>query len=157
MPAWSLAPIVGALRALRGVDLIVAVTFVDARSVTCAASTTRGSSWAISAWCRASARPATPCGAVASPRPVIGRVRHMLVESAWTYRHPPRLGEQKLYILEKVPPQGPRDRLEGTDPADRSLSRTGWAGQEDDGGLHRHCSGARRLHVVGRHGRRRPA
>jgi transposase len=29
LPAWSLAPIVGALRALRGVDLIVAATFVS--------------------------------------------------------------------------------------------------------------------------------
>jgi transposase len=27
----------------------------------------------------------------------------MLVESAWTYRHPPRLGAHKLYILEKLP------------------------------------------------------
>jgi hypothetical protein len=26
----------------------------------------------------------------------------MLVESAWTYRHPPRLGAQKLYILEAL-------------------------------------------------------
>ena len=26
-----------------------------------------------------------------------------MVESAWTYRHPPRLGAQKLYILEKLP------------------------------------------------------
>jgi hypothetical protein len=29
LPAWPLAPIVGALRALRGVDLIVATTFVS--------------------------------------------------------------------------------------------------------------------------------
>src|SRR5688500_18141172 len=28
-----------------------------------------------------------------------GRVRHMLVESAWTYRHPPKVGKAKLYRL----------------------------------------------------------
>jgi transposase len=32
------------------------------------------------------------------------RVRHMLVESAWTYRHPPRIGVKKLYIHERVSP-----------------------------------------------------
>jgi transposase len=34
-----------------------------------------------------------------------GRVRHMLVESAWTYRHPPKVGTKKLYLLEQVPPK----------------------------------------------------
>jgi transposase len=34
-----------------------------------------------------------------------GRVRHMLVESAWTYRHPPRIGTKKLYLLQQVTPR----------------------------------------------------
>jgi transposase len=34
-----------------------------------------------------------------------GRVHHMLVESAWTYRHPPRIGAKKLYRLELVTPK----------------------------------------------------
>jgi transposase len=34
-----------------------------------------------------------------------GRVRHMLVESEWTYRHPPRGGQVKLYKLEQAPPK----------------------------------------------------
>ena len=34
-----------------------------------------------------------------------GRGRHMLVESAWTYRHPPRVGKTKLYRLEQAPPK----------------------------------------------------
>ena len=67
LPAWSLAPIVEALRALRGVDLIVAATFVSEVGDV----GTRDSSWATSAWCRASARAATPCAEVASPRPAI--------------------------------------------------------------------------------------
>ncbi|TIU14706.1 MAG: IS110 family transposase, partial [Mesorhizobium sp.] len=34
-----------------------------------------------------------------------GRVRHMLVESAWTYRHPPKVGKAKLYRLEQASPK----------------------------------------------------
>ena len=26
------------------------------------------------------------------------RVRHLLVESAWTYRHPPKIRKEKLYL-----------------------------------------------------------
>lgn len=33
-----------------------------------------------------------------------GRVRHMLIESAWTYRHPPKIGKSKLYRLEQASP-----------------------------------------------------
>jgi transposase len=104
LPAWSLAPIVEALRALRGVDLIVAATFVSEVG---------------------------DVGRFDNPRQLMGylglvpserssgdtvrrggitkagnrRVRHLLVESAWTYRHPPKIGKQKLYVLEKVPPR----------------------------------------------------
>lgn len=34
-----------------------------------------------------------------------GRERHMLVESACTYRHPPKVGAKKLYRLEQAPPR----------------------------------------------------
>ena len=34
-----------------------------------------------------------------------GRVRHMLVESAWTYRHPPRIGKTKLSVGFGGPPR----------------------------------------------------
>src|SRR4051794_25543944 len=33
------------------------------------------------------------------------RLRHLLVESAWTYRHPPRVGKAKLPKLERVSPR----------------------------------------------------
>lgn len=136
VPAWSLAPIVQALQTLRGVDLIVAVTF------------------------------ATEVGDMqrfASPRQLMGflglvpeerstgatirqggitkagngRVRHMLVESAWTYRHPPRIGAKKLYRIEQAPPKGARDRLEGPNPADGSVSDVERARKENHGRLRR--------------------
>lgn len=34
-----------------------------------------------------------------------GRVRHMRVESAWTYRHPPRVGAKRLFRLEQASPK----------------------------------------------------
>jgi transposase len=104
LPSWSMAPIVRALKALRGVDLIVAVTFSNEIG---------------------------DVGRFDSPRQLMGylglvpserstgdsirrggitkagnsRVRHMLVESAWTYRHPPRVGAKKLYRLEQTTPR----------------------------------------------------
>lgn len=33
-----------------------------------------------------------------------GRIRHMLVEGAWTYRHPPKNRQDKLYRLEQMSP-----------------------------------------------------
>jgi transposase len=45
--------------------------FLPAWSLASGALITRDSSWATSAWCRASARAATPCAEVASPRPAI--------------------------------------------------------------------------------------
>jgi transposase len=104
LPNWHLAPVVEALQALRGIDLVVAVNFVveigDIRRF-------------------------------ASPRQLMGylglvpeerstgetvrrgsitkmgnpRVRQLLVESAWTYRFPPRIGAKKLQKLEQVPPK----------------------------------------------------
>jgi len=44
--------------------------------------------------------------------------------------------------------QGPRDRLEGTDPIDGAVPRAQRARQEDDDRLLRDCPRARRLHVV---------
>ena len=104
LPTWSLAPLVRALQALRGIDMIVAVTFAtevgDLRrfenprqlmgylglvpSERSTGETIRRG-------------PITKAGNC--------RVRHMLVESAWTYRHPPRIGRAKLYKLEQAPPK----------------------------------------------------
>lgn len=99
---WSLAPTVRALQALRGVDLIIAVTF---------------------------ATEVGDVGRFESPRQLMGylglvpgerstgettkrggitkagnsRVRTLLVESSWTYRYPPRISKRKFYRLEQVP------------------------------------------------------
>ena len=104
LPTWSLAPLVDALQALRGVDLVTAVTFVVEVG---------------------------DIGRFENPRQLMGylglvpgerstgetvrrgsitkmgnaRLRHLLVESAWTYRHPPRVGKGKLALVARVPPK----------------------------------------------------
>lgn len=104
VPTWSLAPIVQALQALRGVDLIVAVTFAteigDMRRFD---SPRQLMGYLGLVPSERSTGDTVRRGGITKTGN--GRVRHMLVESAWTYRHPPRIGKAKLYKLERVPPK----------------------------------------------------
>jgi transposase len=101
---WSLAPIVWALQALRGIDLVVAVTFVseigDMRRFD---SPRQLMGYLGLVPSERSTGDTVRRGSITKAGN--GRVRHMLVESAWTYRHPPRIGKAKLYRLEAVPPR----------------------------------------------------
>lgn len=104
LPHWSLAPLVRALQALRGIDLIVAVTFVtevgdvsrfeNPRQLMAYLGLVPGE--------RSTGETVRRGGITKAGN---GRVRHMLVESAWTYRHPPRIGKVKLYRLEATTPK----------------------------------------------------
>lgn len=104
LPGWSLAPVVEALQALRGVDLIVAVTFVaeigdlrrfdNPRQLMSYLGLVPGE--------RSTGETVRRGGITKAGN---SRVRQLLVESAWTYRHPPRIGKDKLYKLQRVPPK----------------------------------------------------
>ena len=104
LPTWSLAPVVNALQALRGVSLIVAVTFVaeigDLRRFE---NPRRLMAYLGLVPSERSTGDAVRRGGITKAGN--GRVRHLLVESAWTYRHPPRVGAKKLAQLERVPPK----------------------------------------------------
>jgi transposase len=104
VPTWSLAPIVNALQALRGVNLIVAVTFVaeigDPRRF---ASPRQLMAYRGLVPSERSTGGTVRRGAITKAGN--GRVRHLLVESAWTDRHPPRIGKAKLSKLAQVPPR----------------------------------------------------
>lgn len=103
LPSWSLAPVVRALQALRGVDLIVAVTFVseigDMRRFDSPRQLMGYLGLVPSE--RSTGNTVRRGGITKAGN---GRVRHMLIESAWTYRHPARVGKEKLYRLEQAPP-----------------------------------------------------
>ena len=101
---WSFAPIVEALQALRGVDLIVAVTFVtEVGDLARFESPRQLMSYLGLVPSERSTGDTVRRGAITKAGN--GRVRHMLVESAWTYRFPPKIGKMKLYKLERTTPR----------------------------------------------------
>jgi len=121
------------------------------RSATYAGSTARASSWATSASCRGSARPARWCAVSASPRPgMVGSdghssraprptgIRRVLAPAGTTSR-----GQYRLKC-------GHRSKGRGT--ALRSVSRPLGTRQEADGRRHRDRTRARRVHLGDREG-----
>lgn len=104
VPSWSLAPVVRALQAFRGVDLIVAVTFVsEIGDLNRFESARQLMGYLGLVPSERSTGNTVKRGGITKAGN--GRVRHMLVESAWTYRHPPRIGAKKLYKLEQTSPK----------------------------------------------------
>lgn len=123
---WPLAPVVRALQALRAVELVVAVTFVteigDIRRFDNPRQLMGYLGLVPSE--RSSGDTVRRGGITKAGN---GQIRHMLVESAWTYRHPPRVGKTKPY------------RLEQTTPKVREIA---WKAQSRNGALsHPHCQG----------------
>lgn len=102
VPNWSMGPLVQALRGLRGMEMLSAVTFVagigDLGRF--------GSPSQLMAY----------LGLVPSEHSSGGRVRRggitktgngearrMLVEAAWSYRYPPRVAQEKVEVLVRLP------------------------------------------------------
>ncbi len=103
VPDWSLAPSVTALMALRGIEFIAATTLLAEIGDLTRFRTPRE----LMAWLgmvpsehstgeRIKRGPITKTGN--------RRARSILVECAWSYRHPPRVGRDKLARLEAAPP-----------------------------------------------------
>ncbi len=85
VPDWSLAEVVTALMAMRGIDLISAATFLAEIGVPSEDSTGD----------RIKRGPITKAGN--------RRARRMLVECAWSYQHPPRVGQEKQEKVAAAP------------------------------------------------------
>jgi len=104
LPTWSLAPLVEALQALRGVDLVTAVTFVvEVGDIRRFESPRQLMGYLGLVPGERSTGETVRRGSITKMGNA--RVRHLLVESAWTYRHPPRVGKAKLPKLERVSPR----------------------------------------------------
>src|SRR3954469_24030463 len=104
LPSWGLAPIVEALQALRGIELVTAVTFVvEVGDVGRFESPRRLMAYIGLVPGERSTGETVRRGSITKMGNA--RVRHLLVESAWTYRHPPRVGKAKLPKLERVSPK----------------------------------------------------
>jgi transposase len=102
MPDWSLAPVVDALQALRGVQLITAATIMveigDLRRFD-SPQQLMGYLGLVPGE-RSTGDSVRRTGITKAGN---GRVRRALVESAWAYRHLPRTSRLKHYVHERVP------------------------------------------------------
>jgi transposase len=104
LPGWALAPIVDALQALRGVDLVVAVSFVvEIGDIRRFENPRQLMGYLGLVPAERSTGETVRRGSITK----MGnpRIRQLLVESAWTYRFPPRVGAKKLQKLDRVPPK----------------------------------------------------
>jgi transposase len=103
LPGWSLAPVVDALQALRGVRLATAATIMVEIGDLRRFDTPRqlmGYLGLVPSE-RSTGDSVRRLGITKAGN---GRVRRALVESAWTYRHLPRTSKLKHYVHERVPP-----------------------------------------------------
>jgi transposase len=103
VPDWSLAPTAIALMALRGIDLIAATSLLaEIGDLTRFCSPRELMAWLGMVPSEHSTGEHVRRGAItkAGNR----RARSMLVECAWSYRHPPRVGADKLAKVEAAPP-----------------------------------------------------
>jgi transposase len=102
LPSWSLAPVVEALQALRGIRIVTAATImVEAGDLSRFESPRQFMGYlGLVPGERSTGNTVRRLGITKAGN---GRLRRALVESAWTYRHPPRTGTVKHYVLEKLP------------------------------------------------------
>jgi len=111
VPDWSLAPLVTALMALRGVDFIAATALLAEIGDLSRFRSPR----ALMAWLglvpsehstgeRVRRGPITKaCPRALDPGAGNRRARRMLIQCAWSYRHPPRVGSDKLAKVAAAP------------------------------------------------------
>ena len=99
---WSLAPMVGALRAMRGIDLVAATTILAEVGDLGRFRSPRQ----LMAWLGLVPSEASTGDRVRRfgiTKAGNGRARKALIESAWCYRFPARIGSAKLTRVEAAP------------------------------------------------------
>ena len=102
VPEWSLAEAVMALQALRGIDLIAAVTVLaEIGDVSRFASPRELMGYLGLVPSERSTGDSAKRGSItkAGNR----RVRRILIEASWSYRHPPRIGREKQAKVDAAP------------------------------------------------------
>lgn len=103
LPSWSLAPVVDALQALRGVRLVTAATIMvevgDLRRFD-----TPRQLMGYLGLVPGERSTGDSIRRLSITKAGNARVRRVLIESAWSYRHVPRTSKLKHYVHERVPP-----------------------------------------------------
>jgi transposase len=104
LPSWSLAPMVDALQALRGIRLVTAATIMaeigDLRRFA-----TAGQFMSYLGLVPGEHSTGEQIRRLGITKAGNTRIRRALVESAWTYRHLPKTSQPKSYVHERVPPR----------------------------------------------------
>ena len=102
VPDWSLAPVVVALQAMRGIDLITAVGFLaEVGDLSRFESPCKLMAFLGLVPSERSTGDSVRRGNITKSGNI--RARRLLVESAWSYRHPARIGKEKLAKVEAAP------------------------------------------------------
>jgi transposase len=99
---WSLAPIVPALMAMRGIDFVAAVTILaEIGDLSRFESPRQLMAYLGLVPSERSTGESVKRGSITKAGN--GRARRVLVEAAWSYRHPPRVGYEKQALVSAAP------------------------------------------------------
>jgi len=103
---WSLAPIVPALMAMRGIDFVAAVTILaEIGDLSRFESPRQLMAYLGLVPSERSTGESVKRGSITKAGN--GRARRVLVEAAWSYRHPPRVGYEKQALVSAAPRAAP--------------------------------------------------
>jgi len=100
LPNWSMAPVIQALRAMRGLDMISAVIFMASVGDLGRFETPR-QLMAYLGLVPSEQSSGTSVRRGGITKAGNGETRRMLVEAAWSYRYPPRVASEKTLIVER--------------------------------------------------------
>jgi transposase len=102
VPQWSMAPLVEALQAMRGIDLVAAsILLAEIGDLTRFDSPRQLMAYLGLVPSERSTGDSVRRGGLTKTGNA--RARRVLIESAWSYRHPPRLSTRKRFLVAKVP------------------------------------------------------
>ena len=136
VPEWSLAEVVRALQAMRGIDLTAAVTILaEIGDLSRFRSPRELMGYLGLVPSESSTGDKIKRGSITKTGN--HRARRVLVEAAWTYRFPPRVSRDKQPKVAAVP-RRVRESLESTNEAVQALPLAGGQRQTADSGHHSH-------------------
>jgi transposase len=102
VPQWSMAPLVEALQALRGIDIVAAsILLAELGDLTRFDSPRQLMAFLGLVPSERSTGDSVRRGGITKTGNA--RARRVLIESAWTYRHPPRLSTRKRFLVARAP------------------------------------------------------
>lgn len=102
VPTWSMAPLVEALQSMRGIDLVAAsILMAELGDLSRFDSPRRLMGFLGLVPSERSTGESVRRGGLTKTGN--SRARRVLIESAWTYRHPPRLSTKKRFLVARAP------------------------------------------------------